>query len=488
MFRPTLVLVATLLAFAACSSDKKNDTPPDSSGSNMGGSDAPTSTCATPAYTDPSFDFDGASADNVVWVAPVTNDLGDGGKSQLTFEFYSGTDLTQTIDLASGDYANYKTCAACLRLVTINDAGDMLLRAYFQSGGTIKLTGDPLTTQHLTLTATDVSLDEVMIDPDTYESTPVPGGKCLSLGSFTLDRDNIPTTWTCAKAKFNDGASCDCECGRADPDCSTTTNPVVGCTAAQVCGGEGTCIDKCSVFSTPPVGCPANHTCGIVLGDPQDLCYASDDPFFAQVAVGADCASDEAYMCAVTGSIATGFCDYWSTGDNFCRTACDTQADCGAGKICQANFGAEGVCATIPANDTCATATTLTVGTEITGTTAGATANYDAGLDAATCTNGGSTGRDVVYKVNLTAGTTYTVTLANVSTYYDASISIAGPGTAAAVCGGATITCLKGADAGAGGDGETFNYAVTTTGTYYIFVDSFSTGRSGTYSIKVAAM
>lgn len=124
-----------------------------------------------------------------------------------------------------------------------------------------------------------------------------------------------------------------------------------------------------------------------------------------------------------------------------------------------------------PANDTCQTADTLTLGTQVNGTTVGASSNYDSGLE--TCTGFAQPGADVAYKVTLFAGQPITVTLSAPSATFDPSISLLGPGSAAAVCDAVPLTCLAGADAAGFGAGESLVFTPTSTGTYYLIVDSY---------------
>jgi hypothetical protein len=324
---------------------------------------------------------DDAANNSMVWGGTVTTDLGDGGPSTFTLEFYGGVEpnLATAIDLSTGNQANYSSCAECVRVIT-HDATNTAVRTYFQSGGTVTLTADPIATKHVTGTIANLALVEVTIDPSTYASTPVVGGKCISVGNVTLDHDAVPNAWTCTHAAYSDGATCDCACGMVDPDCAVAGAPVTGCTSNQVCSATATCIDK-------------------------------------------------------------------------------------------------------PANDTCQTATALTIGTPMMGTSAGASANYDTG--SAGCTGYAEAGVDVAYSVALAAGTSYTFTLSNVDAGFDPAISIVGPG-AASVCDAMSLSCLAGADAGFSGDGETFSYTPTAAGTYYVLVDTYSTSSTGgAFTIEV---
>lgn len=60
--------------------------------------------------------------------------------------------------------------------------------------------------------------------------------------------------WTCAPAAWEDGTTCDCDCGARDPDCYLDSNPVAGCEAGERCVSDGTC-------ATPP----GNDTCATAL-------------------------------------------------------------------------------------------------------------------------------------------------------------------------------------------------------------------------------
>lgn len=332
----------------------------------------------TPSIVDPG---DGTFA---VWTSPVTTDLGDGGSSTFAFEFYAGIEpnLATTFDLAAGHQANYSSCAVCLRLVTTDSSGNPA-RVFFQDGGSVTLTVDPITGQHMLGSISNLGMQEVTIDSTSFKSTPVAGGQCLSLGDIALDADTVPSGWTCNHAAYNDGTNCDCKCGTPDPDCAIANAPVVGCSGAQVCFNDA-CADK-------------------------------------------------------------------------------------------------------PANDTCQTAQALTIGTPVTGTTVGATSNYDAGLQATSCTGSAQPGPDVVYSVDLANATSYKFALTNADPTYDASLSLVGPG-APAVCDVSPVVCLAGSDTGVnGGEDEIFTYTTTAAGTYYVIVDSYSATQAGGYTVTVTA-
>ncbi|HEY5926173.1 MAG TPA: PPC domain-containing protein [Kofleriaceae bacterium] len=321
----------------------------------------------------------------IAWEGPLMGDLGDGNTLVYRYEIYNGIEasLSGTFDLKAGNQANYKTCAICVRAFSVNAMGEVV-KQFFQSGGSVTITQDPYATKHLKATFTDLQLEEVTINQQDFTSTPVAGGGCTSFpSSFMVDRDRVPSAWTCTRTEFDSGTNCDCMCGVSDPDCSIATAPVVGCTTGQAC--------------------------------------------FANA------------------------------------------------------------CVTPPTNDTCATATALTLGTPVMGNTAGGGRNYNMGLEGATCTDFPQPGSDVAYSVALTAGQVVTVTLSGVQATYDAAVALVGPG-APTICDAMPITtCVAGADAMFDGQNETFMFTVVTAGTYYVIVDSYSTSEAGSFTLTVTA-
>lgn len=380
----TRTLVLGLVLAACGGGDKKtnNNTPDASMQPDAPAADAPRS-CTTLEEMNTDFvQYD--DANQVLVFAGEGGDVGDGNALKMSFEFYGGieTSLMGTFDLTQGNQSNYATCAICVRAYS-QDADGNIIKEFFQSGGSVTLSEDPLTNQHLIATFTDLQLQEVTVDRDggTFMSTPVAGGLCASYGSPSIDHDKVPNAWTCQHAAYADGAACDCVCGLSDPDCAGHPATTNGCTGGQVCSN--------------------------------DACVAA------------------------------------------------------------------------AANDLCSSAVTLTLGTAVQGTTVGAYADYSNGLEGQTCTGYHQAGADVAYKVTLTANTQYTVTLSGLDAGFDGSVSLLGPG-AATVCDPDPITaCVAGADAAAEGQDETFTYTPTTTGDYYVIVDSFYTTESGAFTLTV---
>jgi hypothetical protein len=159
--------------------------------------------------------------------------------------------------------------------------------------------------------------------------------------------------------------------------------------------------------------------------------------------------------------------------------------DLESGAVCRwsSYVGFAGACSA-PANDTCQNATALTIGLAIAGTNIGATSDYDSGLE--TCTGYAQPGGDVAYSVLLASSQQITVTLSSVASTLDAAIALIGPGSPS-VCDAAPVTCLAGADLGVFGEGETFMYTTSSTGTYYILVDTYASVSSGNFMIEVTS-
>jgi hypothetical protein len=375
------------LVLAACGGgDKKNNNTPDAPMQQQidASPDAPARTCASDQVANTDFRAYDAQ-NNVIVFGADGGDPGDGNAVKLSFEFYGGIEpsLMGTFDLTQGKQNNYATCAICVRAYS-QDAQGNLIKEFFQSGGSVTLSEDPLTNQHLVATFSNLQLEEVTIDRNNgFTSTPVANGLCASYGSPSIDHDKVPNAWTCQHPAWEDGTNCDCMCGIVDPDCNASpTQTVNGCTNAQ------------------PV-----------------------------------CSS--------------------------------------------------GTCAAVAANDVCGSAITLTLGTAVQGTTVGAYNNYSNGLEGQTCTGFHQAGADVAYKVTLTANTQYTVTLSGLDATFDGSVSLLGPGAASQCDPDPIATCVAGSDAGAEGADETFTYTPTTTGDYYVLVDSFYAAESGAFTLKV---
>ncbi len=111
----------------------------------------------------------------------------------------------------------------------------------------------------------------------------------------------------------------------------------------------------------------------------------------------------------------------------------------------------------------------------------GDTTNYANDLEPdSTCTSGfGLDGPDAMYKVDATAGQTITATVTPQGGSFDTGMYIVPD------CNTAT-TCLTGIDDVAGTGAETLTYTATTTGSYYIIVNSYLPSEFGCYEFQVS--
>lgn len=195
-----------------------------------------------------------------------------------------------------------------------------------------------------------------------------------------------------------------------------------------------------------------------------------------------------AYYTAATGGTPSPCdcsCGYY---DPDCRVPAATTNGCSnaAMPVCWPNSDTGDSCVAAPAGDTCtATSPLITVGTPVTATSVGAARNYNMGLETSTCTMYRQPGPDVAYRVALTAGTAYTVALTALDPEFDGSIAVVGPSTDGAVCTDAITTCVAGKDQGFDGDDETLTYTPTTSGTYFIIVDSYNLDDGGAFTLSV---
>lgn len=112
----------------------------------------------------------------------------------LSIEFWEWDEAQApgTFDLGQGSDANYQTCHRCVSAYEDASSDGSTGRVYFQQSGTMTLTTmasppNPRSAGSLS----KVKLVEVTIDPDTLESTPVQGGKCLWIESASWDNTQL---------------------------------------------------------------------------------------------------------------------------------------------------------------------------------------------------------------------------------------------------------------------------------------------------------
>jgi hypothetical protein len=138
-----------------------------------------------------------------------------------------------TFDLSAGADANLATCSRC---VTLSQDIDATGPTFFQQSGSLTVAaGSDQLNGAVDATLTNVTLIEVTVDPDTFQSTPVPGGACLHIASAVVSMPAVPAAWACDAQYFGDGA-CDCGCGAVDYGCDDAT-----AASCDYCDDQGSC-------------------------------------------------------------------------------------------------------------------------------------------------------------------------------------------------------------------------------------------------------
>jgi hypothetical protein len=277
---------------------------------------------------DPSFRW------TIVNVA-IQEQLVGGADDLARFEFFSGDafdgDATGTFELGTGVDDNYETCGRCLLIER-----DATTR-FFATSGTMEIDEDSEQMDgRPILTISDVTLQEVEIDPDTLVSTVVQGGDCYQITNFSLE---LPTpAWNCPVTSWGDNI-CDCGCDEPDLECA---GPLIG--ACEACLSEGSCAQSdCSdidfednsqcAATNPTWDCPFAS-----YGDGSCSCgCGSTDPDCANDYVGACDYCDEAGSCDGSSDCADITLDDNSTCTQDQEWTCppsyysDGGCDCGCG-------------------------------------------------------------------------------------------------------------------------------------------------------------
>ncbi|WP_146659678.1 hypothetical protein [Enhygromyxa salina] len=108
----------------------------------------------------------------------INPDQGDAIADVLLLQFF-GSQMVGSVDLTSAQEANYATCATCVILFVDETT------IFFQSEGTVEVTELGPELNEIAGNIIGVTLEEVTVNPNTFESTLVPGGGCFEIeGSF----------------------------------------------------------------------------------------------------------------------------------------------------------------------------------------------------------------------------------------------------------------------------------------------------------------
>lgn len=132
----------------------------------------------------------------------------------------------------------------------------------------------------------------------------------------------------------------------------------------------------------------------------------------------------------------------------------------------------------VSGGDTCSTAVAVpTGGGSFSSTTIGLMNDYNP--PAAMCTGYAAAGADQAYRIDLGAGD-----VVEVLAEFDAALD----GATYVVTNCTNITaCIDGADDGPAGASEEMRFVAESAGAYYVVVDSFSAGTSGTHDLTIAS-
>lgn len=286
--------------------------------------------------------LDDAQDVQTIYSARLQTALEAGAPDYLVFNFVNinerfGAQALGTFSLAETPNDNRGTCAECISVFADQvTATSVPAKVFFQSAGSLTLTTNPRNrvfrgrVQGLTLV-------EVTIDGFTLESTPVPGGACLTVPDFDVDYKFVPPEWTCDAGLFQSGGMCNCDCGAPDPDCvcDPFMNPdcpaVIpdDCPMGTMCTPDG-CKSSCDIFSNPPVRCQAGELCAFADAGP--VCIdATNRTNPAQL--GEICANVGRLVqyCAIQNTVPAGVCDDF---DQRCRPVCMASGVCGSDEQC----------------------------------------------------------------------------------------------------------------------------------------------------------
>ena len=267
--------------------------------------------------------------------------LGTETDSLLLTLYGAGANAPGTFDLATGDDANFATCAHCVTVVSGPQDASTL---FYQTAGSLTVQATPDAYEGgVRGTLSGLTLVEVTLDPRTLVSTPVPGGRCLTLASISIEVEPpppppvVPDTWTCAAAAYADG-TCDCACGAPDLDCAADATPA-SCASCAACGTPAQCtdrVDPADLSACAETQEPETYTCDRFTYDDGAVCDCGCGAF------DPDCASAGVAACDSCSACGTARCDLIvSAADN---TQCTAAPPVPAGWTCNPVYWADGQC------------------------------------------------------------------------------------------------------------------------------------------------
>ncbi len=268
--------------------------------------------------------------DNPQMLSGLVSPIGGPDPDQASLQFFESSTVKitpGTYDLSSGADANFATCAHCL-LVFEDVSGSGAATTFFQQSGTLTLASITSPPNGVVAGAlTNAKLVEVTVDPNTYESTPVPGGACLFIAN-----SSIATTASEAGKPCTNPSDCGSPTATVCDPKTATCPAQPGCTAtapncadpSDVCLGQvelaavGACYAKCDPLADTL--CDAGFSCV-----PISLA-ASDGACFRSGTGAADGACNSAQSAISTGCVAGYVCTHDQGAEaaaGQCRKVCD---------------------------------------------------------------------------------------------------------------------------------------------------------------------
>lgn len=349
---------------------------------------------------------------------PVVGDLGGAAPDYVLVELYDSTTeglpalAAGTFDLAAPPNDNLATCQHCLWLWQDFVDGEAPTTVYYANSGELTLTHvvDPFEPQFAGSTGPLV-IRTATFDPDTGDTSIIPGGACFSIAPLAFDTRVSPGR-ACASAEdcgnplleVCDPGSATCtppQCDEFQPcdkdemcvsqyreqfqgACYRTCNPLVSsCGEGQACIqfgvdvgfgvcrhiGEGAAGTTCAVEDVS-TSCVAGLTCD----DTSDTCLPTCNYFAedtgctagntcyvlggcrpttsgASAAIGQPCGANYALAdgCASDGEAFRGICFAFEPDPLVCERACLGDVGCGDGEFCALRFSSGlGICRPIP--------------------------------------------------------------------------------------------------------------------------------------------
>ena len=144
-------------------------------------------------------------------------------------------------------------------------------------------------------------------------------GTCAGGTACAWTNQCVPNAWKCDSSYFGDKGACDCGCGAIDPDCASGKLGVDGCPGSNTCNASGYCD---ATFCSTDGDCSGKWCTGAWPKSAGLYGGVCGDLFPSGGAAGTPCMIAEE-------------CGWGLCLKEACRTHCSTDAQCGAGWLCE---------------------------------------------------------------------------------------------------------------------------------------------------------